>query len=130
MFLESLMWNQFNNAAIAPLSVLIPQLLLIGDFFQSSHTLAGVEWTLRIEMMFYRFMVLLKFLGCFNHKKWLPLILLCSACVLYVLPQISGKDVWIHGYFTLYAPFLLMGALIYLIEVDGANVIFVRLSLV
>ena len=34
-------------------SVLIPQLLLIGDVFHTPYALNGIEWTLRVEMMFY-----------------------------------------------------------------------------
>jgi peptidoglycan/LPS O-acetylase OafA/YrhL len=121
VLLEWLMWNHLNHIPFPPLSVLIPQMLLIGDFFQTPHTLAGVEWTLRIEVMFYAFMALLKMAGFFKNQKWLPLVLLGSACALYLLPQIPGKDVWIHGYFTLYAQFLLMGSLIYLLDSGNAN---------
>ncbi len=39
---------------------LIPQLLLIGDFFQAPQTLDGVEWTLRVEVLFYFFMFLMR----------------------------------------------------------------------
>lgn len=121
VILEWYMWNRLNGVPLPSLSVLAPQLMLIGDFFQTPHALAGVEWTLRIEIMFYVFMTLLKILGGFRNQTWLPWTMFASACVLYTLPQIPGEVVWVHGYFTLYAPFLLMGALIYLIESGGAN---------
>lgn len=121
LLLEALMWNHLNNAPFAPLSVWIPRLLLIGDFFQTPHALAGVEWTLRIEIMFYAFMALLKAVGAFRHQKWMPAVLLGTAVVLFLLPQIPGPEVWIHGYFTLYAPFLLMGSLLYLAESGNAD---------
>lgn len=121
VILELYMWNRMNGTPIPSVSVLIPQLLLIGDFFRSPHTLAGVEWTLRIEIIFYIYMALIKILGGFKKQKWLPWVMFASACILYKLPQIPGEGVWAHGYFNLYAPFLLMGALIYLIESDGAN---------
>jgi peptidoglycan/LPS O-acetylase OafA/YrhL len=121
VFLEWGMWHHLNNIPFPSFSVLIPQLLLIGDFFQTPHTLASVEWTLRIEVMFYVYMGLLKGLGVFNKQKRLPWIMFGSACVLYLLPQIPGKEIWNHGYFTIYAPFLLMGSLIYLIETRAAN---------
>lgn len=121
LLLEALMWNHLNNAPFGPLSVWIPRLLLIGDFFQTPHALAGVEWTLRIEIMFYAFMALLKVAGAFRHQRWLPAILVGAAATLFLLPQIPGPEVWIHGYFTLYAPFLLMGSLLYLAESGNAD---------
>ena len=121
VILEWVMWNNLNGVPFPPLSILIPQVLLIGDFFQTPHALAGVEWTLRIEVMFYAFMTLLKTVGLFNKQQWMPFVLFCGACVLYLLPQIPGKEIWVHGYFTLYAPFLLMGSIIYIIESGGAN---------
>ena len=45
VILEWVMWHHLNGASFPPLTTLIPQLLLIGDFFQTPHTLAGVEWT-------------------------------------------------------------------------------------
>ncbi|AWA40733.1 acyltransferase family protein [Pseudomonas sp. 22105] len=121
VILEWCMWHHLNGAPFPSLSVLVPQLLLIGDFFQTPHTLSGVEWTLRIEVMFYVFMAILKALGLFKNQKWMPWVLVGSACVLYLLPQIPGKEVWVHGYFTLYAPFLFMGGLVYLIQTGSAN---------
>lgn len=121
VLLEWCMWHHLNNIPFPPFSVLVPQLLLIGDFFQTPHTLASVEWTLRIEVMFYAFMAILKALGLFKNQKWMPWVLAASACVLYLLPQIPGKEVWAHGYFTLYAPFLFMGTLIYLFQTGSAN---------
>lgn len=121
VILEWAMWNHLNGAPFPPLSTLIPQLLLIGDFFQTPHTLASVEWTLRIEVMFYAYMALIKAFGGFARQRLLPWAFLATAGVLYVMPQIPGKEVWVHGYFTLYAPFLLMGATVYLYDSEAAN---------
>lgn len=81
VILEWVMWNNLNGVPFPPLSILIPQILLMGDFFQTPHTLAGVEWTLRIEVMFYAFMALLKTVGLFNKQQWMPCVLFCGACV-------------------------------------------------
>ena len=121
VILEWFMWNKLNGQQFPSLSVLIPQLLLIGDFFQTPHALAGVEWTLRIEIIFYAYMAFLKWVGAFRYQYILPWVMLASACTLFFLPEIPGKDIWVHGYFTLYAPFLFMGALVYLIEFKKAN---------
>ncbi len=56
--------------------ILIPQLLLIGDFFQTPHTLNGVEWTLRVEVLFYVFMLILRYTDLIGKREnFLPWIL-------------------------------------------------------
>ena len=47
---------------------LIPQMLLLGDFFHTPYALSGVEWTLRIEIVFYLFMTLLGSIGAFQKN--------------------------------------------------------------
>jgi peptidoglycan/LPS O-acetylase OafA/YrhL len=122
LILEALMWYRIYGVHPAPLSVLIPQALLIGDFFGTPYALAGVEWTLRIEIMFYVLMGLLKALGLFNHQKWMPLLFAAIAWLLFVLPEIPGKEVAVHGYFSMYVQFLLIGSLLYMAENGKANV--------
>ncbi len=51
------------------MSVLIPQLLLVGNFFNTPYSLNGVEWTLRIEVFFYIFMYLMSHFKILNDKK-------------------------------------------------------------
>ena len=45
--------NSFFYGVFPDMSVLVPQLLLIGDFFGTPYSLGGVEWTLRVEVLFY-----------------------------------------------------------------------------
>jgi peptidoglycan/LPS O-acetylase OafA/YrhL len=45
------------------------QMSLLGDFFQVPHALAGVEWTLRIEVSFYLLMALMKWIG-WHHTSY------------------------------------------------------------
>lgn len=98
-------------------SILIPQLLLIGDFFQTPYTLQGVEWTLRVEIFFYLFMGIARHFNLLHaHKKIFPFIILLSILGLGFLAPIPAHSIWSHGYLTIYAPFLLLGTLFYFQE--------------
>jgi len=92
---------------------------LCGDLFQMPYTLGGVEWTLRVEVLFYVFMVVLKFCGLIDgrHARWLPLVLAITAFGLLVMPPTPGGAwTWCIAYYNLFGPFLLLGAFFYLHE--------------
>ncbi|NWD77520.1 acyltransferase [Pseudomonas gingeri] len=116
VIIEALTYYPLTGTIETSLKVLIPRTLLIGDFFDTPYALGGVEWTLRIELMFYLFMTLLKATGILGRTTWLPLVLLAATLTLYALPQIPAADQWLHGYFTLYAPFLFIGICLYLLQ--------------
>lgn len=95
---------------------LLPHLLLIGDLFATPYALHGVEWTLRVEVVFYAFMGIGRWAQgragrhwpqAWGWRPWLWLgVLLCAG-----LAPIPAGDVWSRGYLTLYAPCLLLGAM-------------------
>ncbi|PJE18143.1 MAG: hypothetical protein CK430_00640 [Legionella sp.] len=58
------------NPAIVNLQTIIPQLLLIGDFFQTPYSLNGVEWTLRIEVLFYLFMFAMRYFKIIGQYEY------------------------------------------------------------
>lgn len=98
------------------LNVLLPQLLLMGDFFGTPYTLAGVEWTLRVEIIFYAFMAMLKMAGFWGERKHLLIFVLWLTTVLISqLPAIPNLG-WSKGYFLIYGPFLFVGAGFWLYE--------------
>ena len=109
----------FFNRTIPSFSILIKQLLLIGDFFRTPYTLGGVEWTLRIEILFYLFMGLAQYFGFF-HKKKRFFTTLVVLVILYLgwLSPIPSSSIWSKGYITIYAPFLLLGTFFYLKETN------------
>ncbi len=110
--------NSYAGNGFPSLFTLIPQLLLIGDLFGTPYTLGGVEWTLRLEIMFYIYMGVLKYLGLFHvHKKYLPFVIMATCLFLAVISPIPSSDVWSKGYVTIYGPFLLLGAIFYLKEI-------------
>ena len=119
--MEALSYYALTGSIETSLRVWIPRILLIGDFFETPHALGGVEWTLRVEIMFYLFMTILKATGILNKTTWLPLVVLTATLALYALPQIPGPTIWINGYFTLYAPFLFIGVCIYLMQTQKAS---------
>ncbi len=97
---------------------IIPQLLLIGDFFHSPYTLGGVEWTLRVEILFYLFMGFLRYCNVLpQHNRLLPWILISVTLILGFLPPFPSFSLGTRGYLTIYGPFLFLGAFYYLKEI-------------
>nr|WP_314525795.1 acyltransferase [uncultured Pseudomonas sp.] len=108
--------NSYNGVELPPMSVIVPRLLLLGDVFHTPYALGGVEWTLRVEVMFYVFMGLLRFTGALNFTRVIPLLYLGIAFFLYSVhpfPRFAG---WTDGYLGIYGPYLFMGSIIYLYE--------------
>jgi len=97
-----------------PASTLLPRLLLLGDFFKTPYALEGVEWTLRIEIVFYAFMAMLKATGVLDPSRWLPAAFALVTLALFVLPPFPSFAGWSDGFTSLYFPFLLVGSLVYL----------------
>ena len=106
----------FNGIDIPPLSVLVPRLLLIGDFFGTPLGLAGVEWTLRIEVMFYVIMGLMKFSGVLSSGRVACTLMVIACFVLMeskVLPTASDFH---NGLFSTYLPILFCGVVVFFME--------------
>lgn len=106
--------------------ILIQHLLLIGDFFGTYYALSGVEWTLRVEIMFYVFMLVMKSSGLIDRfRPALPWALVLSTYLLgYFAPFPDKTSSWAHGYFTIYGTFLLLGAMWYLREQKDISLTF------
>lgn len=100
------------------LSVLLPQLLLVGDFFGTPYALNGVEWTLRVEVIFYVFMAALRSLNLMTkYKKILPYILIATNLLCcYIAPFPSNNTFLGQGFVTTYGLFLLLGVMFYIFE--------------
>ena len=116
VLIETLLAALLLGQAVPPLSVMIPRLLLIGDLFGTPYALAGVEWTLRLEVLFYAIMAALKALGLIEQPKTLPWIYLAlSALGLWAGPMPTAHG-WSDGFITLYLPFLFVGSVAFLNE--------------
>ncbi|VEF10333.1 sugar acetylase [Pseudomonas fluorescens] len=117
VIMQVLLESYVQGISMPSLGVLIPRLLLIGDFLGTPMGLGGVEWTLRIEVVFYLFMALLSWIGCLSVPKVMPLIYVLTTLSLYLAQPFPSAPGLSLGYFTLYAPFLFIGSLIYLAHV-------------
>lgn len=103
----------------SPVSIgaLISQLLLIGDLFNTPPALAGVEWTLRVEVMFYLIMAAARAGGLMTHaRRWLPLAFTLLIVLAAVTDPVPNTGSFTHGYLTIYGPFLFVGAMFYLYQ--------------
>ena len=109
-------WSAFSPAQ------LIPQLLLVGDFFNTHYGLMGVEWTLRIEIVFYLFVALLKAAGFYDHRRHLLIsVLLVVTALISQLPPFPNDPNLYQGYFLIFSPFLFMGIGFSLYEHNDIN---------
>jgi peptidoglycan/LPS O-acetylase OafA/YrhL len=109
------------------------QLSLMGDFFSAPHALKGVEWTLRIEILFYFYMAVLNSFGLFKkHEKLLPYVFVITIGLCSYLAPIPSGNVWSKGYLTIYGPFLLLGSVFYLLQkkVFGLTLFFVFVAII
>lgn len=112
------------------LSILFSQLLLVGDIMGTPYSLNGVEWTLRVEVVFYIFMAILSSLGLIvNNKRSLPYALLITTLICGFIAPIPSIDIWSKGYLTIYGPFLLLGSMFYLFEKHKVGISFLMFSI-
>ena len=120
IILEAILWHSLNNNPFNYGNLLL-QWSLLGDFFNIPYSLAGVEWTLRVEILFYILMALISFIGIQN-KGYIVLMLfvVITFFLKYIAPFPSELFV---GYFTIYFPFLFLGSAIYLFEKKKINFI-------
>lgn len=94
----------------------VARLSLLGDWFGTPYGLAGVEWTLRIEIHFYAVMAILKWTGIWKRRETLPFVFLGLSVLLQTLGPFTLHYGWSNGYVTLYMPFLFFGVVFFLLE--------------
>ncbi|MHA6193967.1 acyltransferase family protein [Pseudomonas wadenswilerensis] len=118
---ETVVTHTVMNVPLPTIGELIPRLLLVGDFFSTPYALGGVEWTLRVEVLFYVFMAVLKFFGLIDKPRLLPWLLAAATLCLYVAGPFPSWAGWTNGYLNIFGPFLFIGVLVYLVEKNLAN---------
>lgn len=114
---EATLNHQLHGTPIESIS-LLKQMSLMGDFLHTPHALKGVEWTLRIEVLFYVAMAIIKQAGLLEKKLSfaLPYVIIGVIIFLFLMEPMPGRWSWSFAYTNLYAPFLFLGALISLLE--------------
>lgn len=116
LLLEILHGIYTAGTQLPPLSVWLPRLLLIGDFFGTPYALKNVEWTLRIEIVFYAFMALCRSTIFPRRAEWMPAIFVLVTVLLQIAGPFPDFIGWSTGYTTIYLPILFIGSNIYLME--------------
>jgi peptidoglycan/LPS O-acetylase OafA/YrhL len=107
----------FIGGGHVDLLTVILQCSLLGDFFGTPGCLQGIDWTLRLEMVFYVLMAVYKWLGLFDsHVRWLPIALISVSAILLATAPFPTHTIWTLGNVSIYGHFLIVGALIYLYE--------------
>lgn len=116
VFLEAALGYWIADQPLPPMGQLLTTSLLIGDFFGTPLALAGVEWTLRVEVCFYLFVFSLKDMKVLGKEKVVIVAMLAITVFLQLAPPFPIKENWHFGYFTLYFPFLFIGSTIFIVE--------------
>jgi peptidoglycan/LPS O-acetylase OafA/YrhL len=125
LYIVALSFSSIMSKQIPSFRIFISQLLLIGDFFNTPYGVGGVEWTLRIEILFYVFMGFLKYLGVIDsNKKFLPIIIVLTTALLGALRPWPSSEIWTKAYVTIYSPFLFIGVIFYLREIRKVSLQF------
>ena len=117
--------NRYRSGApFVGVGVLLQQMSLFGDLFQTPHALAGVEWTLRVEVLFYLFMAALKWGGVIDGRasRAMPAVLAVAVAGLFLMPCVPGRWAWCYAYLNLYGPFLLLGSYLFLYQNARAGI--------
>ena len=114
--MQALLDRYVSGVPFADFWMWLPRFLLLGDYFGIPPVIGSVEWTLRIEVAFYAFMVILKAVGIMRNQNYLPLVFILATALLQYLPPFPSAPGLAFAYFPVYAPFLFIGSCIYLIE--------------
>ncbi|WP_426128707.1 acyltransferase family protein [Pseudomonas sp. DWP1b1] len=113
---QAILDNHLRNIALPSVEVMIPRLLLIGDFFNTPYSLSGVEWTLRVEILFYIYMAVLKRSGALENTKILPWVYTATVAAIFITPAFPTVGPLAFGYTSIYFGILLVGSCLYLIK--------------
>ncbi|TPG78807.1 acyltransferase family protein [Pseudomonas arsenicoxydans] len=113
---EALLARIIDGVELPSISILIPRLLLIGDFFGTPLALAGVEWTLRVEICFYAYMALMRYFSILQKPTIAVSVFLITAMIMFFAPQFPSAPGFSRGYLSTYGVFLFIGACFYIYE--------------
>jgi peptidoglycan/LPS O-acetylase OafA/YrhL len=115
----ALTWLFYHS--ILPWHLLWPQLTLMGDFIGIPGALA-VEWTLRIEVVFYLFALVLACLPALAQRYRLIIAVLNLAAVICVImPAFPNWSPNTIGKFNQFFPFLLVGMGLYYYDIKKTS---------
>jgi peptidoglycan/LPS O-acetylase OafA/YrhL len=110
------------HTPIPPLHILLPRLLLIGDFCKTPLALDCVEWSLRVEILFYAIMAFFKYIGLFQNGLYLSIGFMCAILTVQIFGPLTPFLGPLSGYTSLFFPFLFIGSIVYLLENKKLNI--------
>ncbi|WP_449106225.1 acyltransferase family protein [Pseudomonas mohnii] len=116
IIIEAALAKLIDGTALPDLSIFIPRILLIGDFFGTPLALAGVEWTLRVEILFYVYMATLRYFRILEKPKLAVIAFLATTIFIFYAPPFPAIAAFSNGYLSAMGPYLLMGACFYIYE--------------
>lgn len=119
----------YGPSHLPSLKTLLWQASLFGFFNDTPLALAGVEWTLRVEIMFYTVIFIGKciFKGSFCEKYLYPILLISILLPLFLKPFPGSHFGFGFGYVNLFWGFLSLGSAFYFYDkgkISGKDVAF------
>ncbi|OLF23659.1 hypothetical protein BSP75_00280 [Aeromonas sp. YN13HZO-058] len=121
VIIEMMLNHIFKGEPIPSLSIILPRIALLGDFWGTPYSLNNVEWTLRIEIYFYIVIALMLKLGLFGYTKVLPIVYAIIILLIQYLEPFPLAYGWSNGYASMFLPFLFVGSCVYLWEKGLSN---------
>jgi peptidoglycan/LPS O-acetylase OafA/YrhL len=99
---------------------------LLGDFWSSEHVLGGVDWTLRLEILFYIFAAIFLY-RLVNLTQKLPGKLALTVLPIFLLAIPNYPDGWSRGYAAIFLPMFVPGIAAAIYDINK-NKLFLLLS--
>lgn len=94
---------------------LIATITLTGDIFNTPYALSGVEWTLRVEILFYFLIAFAQRIKLLENGKNTVYAMISIAVFMNFFP-IPDAEGWATGYTSIYMPFIFIGVCFYIYE--------------
>lgn len=109
-----LLFKQRSHPSVV---TLLKQLSLFGDFWGTPYSLNGVEWTLRVEIIFYLLIAAFQTFGLTRENlKRLPIALFLVIILCELVSPFPTHTPFSLSYCTTYGPFLPLGGMLFLFE--------------
>jgi peptidoglycan/LPS O-acetylase OafA/YrhL len=93
----------------------------MGDFYSTPYVLNDVEWTLRIEILFYLTILILSIFNLLIRPKLLLFIFLIVTLFCKYAAPFQIQNVWSYGHCTTFFPFLFIGSAFFMYEKKEIN---------
>ena len=116
-------WMVSMNYSKISFKVFAGSASLFGDFIYVPNQLKGVDWTLRVEIVFYAIVFLNLIFIKLNYKKIIfAIVIPILICILVLSPSFPVSITWNSGYLNIFFPSFIGGISIALLHIKKQSV--------